>query len=80
MQATFFWAAAGVALVTFFVHTFIGGARVARPVIGAVLPLERLAVGHEVLETASRRGLRGKVAIDVSGEAETTVPPLAAAA
>src|SRR5690606_26143655 len=51
-----------------------------RPVIGAVLPLERLAEGHEVLETGSRRGLRGKVAIDVSGEAEMIVPPLAAAA
>lgn len=51
-----------------------------RPVIGAVLPLERLAEGHEVLETGSRRGLRGKVAIDVSGEAATVVPPLAAAA
>ncbi|MBX7484093.1 zinc-dependent alcohol dehydrogenase family protein [Qipengyuania qiaonensis] len=50
-----------------------------RPVIGAVLPLDRLAEGHEVLETGSRRGLRGKVAIDVSGEAETMVPPLAAA-
>jgi NADPH:quinone reductase len=51
-----------------------------RPVIGAVLPFERLAEGHEVLETGSRRGLRGKVAIDVSGEAETIVPPLVAAA
>ncbi len=51
-----------------------------RPVIGAVLPLERLAEGHEVLETGSRRGLRGKVAIDVSGEAKTIVPPLVAAA
>jgi NADPH:quinone reductase-like Zn-dependent oxidoreductase len=50
-----------------------------RPVIGAVLPLERLAEGHEVLETGSRRGLRGKVVIDVSGEAETIVPPLTAA-
>ena len=51
-----------------------------RPVIGAVLPFERLAEGHEVLETGSRRGLRGKVAIDVSGEAETIEPPLVAAA
>jgi NADPH:quinone reductase len=51
-----------------------------RPVIGAVLPFERLAEGHEVLEAGSRRGLRGKVAIDVSGEAETIVPPLVAAA
>ena len=51
-----------------------------RPVIGAVLPLDRLAEGHEVLETGSRRGLRGKVVIDVSGEAETIVPPLLAAA
>ena len=51
-----------------------------RPVIGAVLPLERLAEAHEVLETGSRRGLRGKVVVDVSGEAVTNVPPLAAAA
>ncbi|MGQ3296858.1 zinc-dependent alcohol dehydrogenase family protein [Reyranella sp.] len=51
-----------------------------RPVIGAVLPLERLAEGHEVLETGSRRGLRGKVAIDISGDAETIEPPLVAAA
>jgi NADPH:quinone reductase-like Zn-dependent oxidoreductase len=51
-----------------------------RPVIGAVLPLERLGQAHEVLETGSRRGLRGKVVIDVSGEAATLVPPLAAAA
>lgn len=45
-----------------------------KPVIGAVLPLDRLAEGHEVLETGSRRGLRGKVVIDVLGEAETIVP------
>ncbi|MBY8977264.1 zinc-dependent alcohol dehydrogenase family protein [Rhodobacteraceae bacterium NNCM2] len=51
-----------------------------RPVIGAILPLDRLAEGHEILETGARRGLRGKVAIDVSGEAETIVPPLTAAA
>ncbi len=51
-----------------------------RPVIGAVLPLERLSEAHEVLETGSRRGLRGKVTIDVAGEAETVVPPLVAAA
>lgn len=51
-----------------------------RPVIGAVLPLERLAEGHEILETGARRGLRGKIAIDVSGEAQTIVPPLVAAA
>ncbi len=51
-----------------------------RPVIGAVLPLERIAEGHEVLETGSRRGLRGKVAIDVSGQAKTVEPPLVAAA
>ncbi|MBR28142.1 MAG: NADPH:quinone oxidoreductase [Rhodobacteraceae bacterium] len=51
-----------------------------RPVVGAILPLERLAQAHEVLETGSRRGLRGKVAIDVSGAAETIVPPLTAAA
>lgn len=49
-----------------------------RPVIGAVLPFERLAEGHEVLETGSRRRLQGKVAINILGEAETSVPPLAA--
>ncbi|SFH48512.1 NADPH:quinone reductase [Palleronia marisminoris] len=47
-----------------------------RPVVGAVLPLGRLAEGHEVLETGSRRGLRGKVVVDVTGEAATIVPPL----
>ena len=47
-----------------------------RPVIGAVLPLDRLAEAHTVLETGSRRGLRGKVVIDVSGEADVIVPPL----
>lgn len=47
-----------------------------RPVIGAILPFDRLAEGHEVLETGLRRGLRGKVAIDISGEAKTIVPPL----
>jgi len=51
-----------------------------RPVIGAVLPFERLAEGHEILESGSRRGLRGKVVIDVSGEAATVVPPVGAAA
>jgi NADPH:quinone reductase-like Zn-dependent oxidoreductase len=51
-----------------------------RPVIGAILPLERLAEGHEILEAGSRRGLRGKVVIDVAGEAKTLVPPLADAA
>lgn len=45
-----------------------------RPVIGAVLPLDRLAEGHEILETGSRRALRGKVVIDVAGEAEIVVP------
>lgn len=50
-----------------------------RPVIGAILPFERLAEGHEVLETGSRRGLRGKVAIDILGEAETIVPPIVTA-
>ncbi|WP_118136718.1 zinc-dependent alcohol dehydrogenase family protein [Oceanicella sp. SM1341] len=38
-----------------------------RPVIGAVLPLARIGEAHELLENGRARGLRGKVAIDVSG-------------
>lgn len=40
-----------------------------KPIIGATLPLERMAEAHELLENGGERGLRGKVAIDVSGEA-----------
>lgn len=45
-----------------------------KPVIGAVLPLARMAAAHELLETGSSRGLRGKVAIDVAGET-VSLPP-----
>lgn len=40
-----------------------------KPVIGAMLPLARMAEAHELLENGGARGLRGKVVIDVSGEA-----------
>jgi NADPH2:quinone reductase len=40
-----------------------------KPVIGATLPLSRMAEAHELLENGAARGLRGKVVIDVSGEA-----------
>lgn len=39
-----------------------------KPVIGAVLPLARIAEAHELLEGGGARGLRGKVAIDVMGQ------------
>lgn len=39
-----------------------------KPVIGAVLPLDRIGEAHELLEGGSSRGLRGKVAIDVIGQ------------
>ena len=42
---------------------------VVKPVIGATLPLARMAEVHELLENGSARGLRGKVAIDVAGKA-----------
>ena len=45
-----------------------------RPIIGAVLPLARMAEAHELLENGSSRGLRGKVAIDVAGET-VSLPP-----
>jgi hypothetical protein len=38
-------------------------------VVGATLPLSRMAQAHELLENGGARGLRGKVVIDVSGEA-----------
>ncbi|WP_245513401.1 zinc-dependent alcohol dehydrogenase family protein [Enterovirga rhinocerotis] len=39
-----------------------------KPVIGATLPLARMAEAHELLENGTARGLRGKVVIDVRGE------------
>ena len=39
-----------------------------KPVIGATLPLARMSEAHELLENGTARGLRGKVAIDVTGE------------
>ncbi len=39
-----------------------------KPVLGATLPLARMAEAHELLENGGARGLRGKVVIDVSGE------------
>jgi NADPH2:quinone reductase len=39
-----------------------------RPVIGAVLPLDRIGEAHALLEGGSARGLRGKLAIDVVGQ------------
>lgn len=38
-----------------------------KPVIGAVLPLERMGDAHDLLENGARHSLRGKVAIDVAG-------------
>ncbi|MFC7556622.1 zinc-dependent alcohol dehydrogenase family protein [Pseudoroseomonas wenyumeiae] len=40
-----------------------------KPVIGAAFPLERMGEAHDLLENGRTHGLRGKVAIDVSGEA-----------
>ena len=40
-----------------------------KPVVGATLPLARMAEAHELLENGSARGLRGKVVIDLSGGA-----------
>ncbi|WP_017956997.1 zinc-dependent alcohol dehydrogenase family protein [Rhizobium leguminosarum] len=40
-----------------------------KPAIGATLPLARIGEAHDLLENGSARGLRGKVVIDVSGEA-----------
>jgi NADPH:quinone reductase-like Zn-dependent oxidoreductase len=50
-----------------------------KPVIGATLPLARMAEAHELLENGSARGLRGKVAIDVVGEAIVVAPARRAA-
>jgi len=40
-----------------------------RPVIGAVFPLAGIAQAHDLLQAGSTPGLRGKIAIDVSGSA-----------
>ncbi|RMI17078.1 NADPH:quinone oxidoreductase [Pseudoroseomonas wenyumeiae] len=40
-----------------------------KPVIGAAFPLERMGEAHDLLENGRTHGLRGKVVIDVSGEA-----------
>ena len=45
-----------------------------KAVVGATLPLARMAEAHDLLENGGARGLRGKVVIDVSGEA--LAPPL----
>ncbi len=39
-----------------------------KPVIGATLPLARMGEAHELLENRRSYALRGKVAIDVTGE------------
>ncbi len=49
-----------------------------KPVIGATLPLARMGEAHDLLENGFARGLRGKVVIDVSGEA--ALPPVERAA
>lgn len=46
-----------------------------KPVLGATLPLARMAEAHELLENGGARGLRGKVVIDVSGET-VSLPPV----
>lgn len=50
-----------------------------KPVIGATLPLARMSEAHDLLENGAARGLRGKVAIDVTGEA-LALPPIQRAA
>jgi NADPH:quinone reductase-like Zn-dependent oxidoreductase len=45
-----------------------------KPVIGAVFPLARMGEAHDLLENGRKHSLRGKVAIDVSGEAEALYP------
>jgi NADPH:quinone reductase len=47
-----------------------------KPVIGAVLPLDRIGEAHELLEGGGARGLRGKVAIDVIGQTVRLPAPL----
>ncbi|SEA99965.1 zinc-dependent alcohol dehydrogenase family protein [Rubrimonas cliftonensis] len=47
-----------------------------KPVIGAVLPLDRIGDAHELLEAGGACGLRGKVAIDVIGQTVRLPAPL----
>jgi len=51
-----------------------------KPVIGAAFPLERMGEAHDLLENGRAHGLRGKVVIDVSGEAGVLYPGQRAAA
>ncbi|MBL6080112.1 zinc-dependent alcohol dehydrogenase family protein [Belnapia sp. T18] len=51
-----------------------------KPVIGATFPLARIGEAHDLLENGSTRGLRGKIVIDVSGEAGALYPSQRAAA
>ncbi|WP_043345025.1 zinc-dependent alcohol dehydrogenase family protein [Belnapia moabensis] len=51
-----------------------------KPVIGATFPLARMGEAHDFLENGSTRGLRGKIVIDVSGEAGALYPGHRAAA
>lgn len=46
-----------------------------KPVLGAQLSLASMAEAHALLENGGARGLRGKVVIDVSGEA-AALPPV----
>jgi NADPH:quinone reductase-like Zn-dependent oxidoreductase len=50
-----------------------------KPVIGATLPLARMSEAHELLENRTGQSLRGKIAIDVAGEA-VALPPARQAA
>lgn len=50
-----------------------------KPVIGATLPLARMAEAHELLENRAVRSLRGKIVIEVAGEAVALPPALQAA-
>jgi NADPH:quinone reductase-like Zn-dependent oxidoreductase len=50
-----------------------------KPVIGATLPLARISEAHELLENRTGHSLRGKIAIDVAGEAVALPPALQAA-
>ncbi|WP_250032526.1 zinc-dependent alcohol dehydrogenase family protein [Paractinoplanes maris] len=45
-----------------------------KPVVGATLPLARMGEAHELLEDRRSYALRGKIAIDVAGEA-VELPP-----
>lgn len=47
-----------------------------RPVVGAVLPLDRIGDALELLEAGGARGLRGTVAIDVVGQTVRLPAPL----